>query len=263
MRLFNRIRLVTPESVELELMLAGIGNRALALLVDYHVLAVCLIGFWILAGIVSNQLLNYFDRLQVNYASLPLWLTAITLLISFAIFVGYFVFFEVIWQGQTPGKRFAKIRVLRDNGRPIGSAQATLRALLRPIDDFLFLGAFLIFFGRREKRLGDWVAGTIVVQENQAERQKALLLSPVAQQLATELPNLVDLSQLLPDDFAVISEYLHRRAGMERKAQSDLSLKLARQIRAIVHLETIPAGITSDQFLEAVYLAYQTLFPAY
>jgi uncharacterized RDD family membrane protein YckC len=263
MRLFKRIQLVTPESVEIEFLLAGIGNRALALLIDYHVLAIGLIGFWILAGILSSQLLNYLAQLQVNYATIPLWLAAITLLISFALFVGYFVLFEVIWQGQTPGKRFAKIRVIRDDGRPIGSAQATLRALLRPVDDFLFLGAFLIFLGRREKRLGDWIAGTLVVQESRPESRKAVSLSPEAQQLADELPHLTDLSQLLPDDFAIIREYLQRRQFMERHARSELSLKLARQTRAIVHLETIPAGITSDQFLEAVYVAYQQQFSAY
>jgi uncharacterized RDD family membrane protein YckC len=263
MRLFNRVKLLTPESVELEFTLAGIGSRAFALVIDYHVLLVCLILFWLLWGLLADQLLNALSRLQINYSSAPIWLGAIALLASFLIFAGYFVCFEVLWQGQTPGKRFTKIRVIRDDGRPVGLSQASLRALLRPIDDFMFLGVFLIFFGRREKRLGDWVAGTLVVQEERPAIKTKLVISEAGKQLSTQLPKMIDLSQLLPDDFAVISEYLSRREVMESKARSELSLKLARQARTLVRLETVPPGLTSDQFLEAIYLAYQEQFPAY
>ncbi|MBW4662374.1 MAG: RDD family protein [Drouetiella hepatica Uher 2000/2452] len=263
MRLFNRVKLLTPESVELEFTLAGIGSRALALSLDYTFLLLCLLLFWTVWGIISNQVLNYLENTGAAYQSLPIWLGAIALLVSFAIFVGYFVFFEMLWQGQTPGKRLTKIRVIRDNGRPIRMSQATLRALLRPLDDFFFTGAFLIFFGKREKRLGDWVAGTLVVQEERPQSRSGILVSPEAKRLAADLPQMTQLTQLLPDDFAVIREYLQRRGFMDAKAKSELSLNLARQTRAIVQLAEIPPGLTSDQFLEAVYLAYQEQFPTY
>jgi uncharacterized RDD family membrane protein YckC len=263
MPLFNRIKVLTPESVELELLLAGIGSRAFALSIDYPVLFLAVLGFWLLWGLFANQLLNYLDKTGIPYGSVPTWLGAIALLVSFLIFAGYFIFFEVRWQGQTPGKRIAKIRVIRDDGRPVRLAQAVLRSLLRPIDDAFFIGAFLIFFGKREKRIGDWAAGTLVVQEERPQSQAQIGVSDAAKQLAIELPQLTDLSQILPDDFAVIREYLQRRPFMDSQARSELSLKLARQARAIVQLETIPQGLNSDDFLEAVYLAYQTLFPAY
>jgi uncharacterized RDD family membrane protein YckC len=263
MRLFNRIKLLTPESVELEFTLAGIGSRSLALSIDYSCLLLCLLLFWTIWGIVSNQALSYLENTETVYKSLPIWLGAIALLVSFAIFVGYFVFFEVLWQGQTPGKRLTKIRVIRDNGRPLSMSQAALRALLRPIDDFFFMGAFLIFFGRREKRVGDWVAGTVVIQESRPQAKSGILVSQEAKQMAADLPQITQLTQLLPDDFAVICEYLQRRDFMEMKAKSELSLNLARQTRAIVQLAEIPSGLTSDQFLEAIYLAYQEQFPAY
>jgi uncharacterized RDD family membrane protein YckC len=261
MPLFKQIKLVTPESVELEFTLAGIGSRALALLIDYLVQGLIQIGFWMVLGFFVNRLFNYLESLGVNYSTASLWLFAIAMLISVAIYSGYFVFFEVAWQGQSPGKRLTKIRVIQDNGKPVRLAQATLRALLRPIDDFLFIGAFLIFFSRCEKRLGDMVAGTLVVQEAQPDLKRQPVFSSEAQQLATQLPSWVDLTLLLPNDFAVISEYLHRRSSMIGKARSELSLKLAREIRAIVKLEEIPQGLTSDQFLEAVYIAYQQQFP--
>jgi uncharacterized RDD family membrane protein YckC len=253
MRFFNRVTLQTPESVELEFTLAGIGNRALALLIDYIVLGLTLILFWIAWGIFAVSIQDLF----ANQRNLGLWLFAIALLINFFIYVGYFVFFEVFWQGQTPGKRYTKIRVIRDDGRRIGIQQATLRSLLRPFDDILFIGAFLIMLGRREKRLGDLVAGTLVIQEEYLVAPTNFPISERSQQLAKQLPEMTNLSQLLPDDFATIREYLQRRGAMAPKAKSDLSLQLARQVREIIDLTHLPEGLTADVFLEAVYLAYQ------
>src|SRR5919202_1816512 len=158
MRFFNRVILQTPESVELEFTLAGIGNRAYALLIDYVVLGLILVGFLVFWSIFSFQLYGAIKGWIGNNNQLSLWLIAIQILVSFFIYVSYFVFFEALWQGQTPGKRYVKIRVIRDDGRPIGLQQSTLRALLRPLDDTFFLGLFLIILNRQEKRLGDLVA---------------------------------------------------------------------------------------------------------
>jgi uncharacterized RDD family membrane protein YckC len=261
MRFFNRLSLSTPESVELEFTLAGIGNRTVALLIDYHIMGLLLGVFWLLWSVFSFGLISYLGQSTLNDASLPLWLLAIAGLISFAIFTGYFVFFEAIWQGQTPGKRFLKIRVIREDGRPIQLTQAVLRSLLRSIDDLFFIGAFFIIFHQREKRLGDIVAGTIVIQEERSPKQSPLAISEMGQNLALELPYMGHLDRLLPDDYAVVREYLLRRPTMEPQARSDLSLKLARQLRALMQLETIPANTSAEQFLEAVYVAYQRSFP--
>lgn len=262
MQLFNRVKFLTPESVELEFTLAGIGNRTLALLIDYSILLLGWVLFWVIFGIFSYQLLQYAEQSDANYNSLPIWLLAIGFLLSFILTTGYFAGFEVLRQGQTPGKRWARIRVIRDDGRPVGLAQAVLRSLLQPIDYILFIGAFMIFFGKREKRVGDWAAGTLVIQENRAMKQ-AITLSNEARTLSTELPRTTDLSQLQPRHFAVVTEYLQRRPFLETKAKTDLSLNLARQVRTLIKLETIPQGLTADQFLEAVYLAYQQQFPGY
>jgi uncharacterized RDD family membrane protein YckC len=257
MRFFNRITLQTPESVELEFILAGIGNRAYALLIDYIVLGLILLGFLITSIIVSTQLLNLVENIVGSNGRLDQWLLAIRLLTNFFIYVGYFVFFEALWQGQTPGKRYTKIRVIRDDGRPIGIQQSTLRALLRPVDDIFFLGVFLIALSPREKRLGDWVAGTLVIQEEQAISGVNFPISDEAQSLATHLQKEADLSRLLPEDFAVIREYLQRRKAMTSEARVELSRDLARQFKEVIALEKVPSGVTANLFLEAVYLAYQ------
>jgi uncharacterized RDD family membrane protein YckC len=257
MRFFNRVSLSTPESVELEFLLAGIGSRTLALVIDYHVLVVILLLFWGLGSWATLGLFAYLEDAGIDYSGLPTWLLAIAILITFVIFAGYFVIFETLWQGQTPGKRWARIRVIRDDGRPVGLAQAALRALLRPIDDFLFIGVFLILLGSKEKRIGDWVAGTLVVQEERGDRRRQLLLSEPAQRLATRLAQQPELDQLLPDDLAIIREYLLRRNAMAANARSQRSTRLADQVRAILNLKAIPASTNPEQFLEAVYLAYQ------
>lgn len=257
MRLFNQITLRTPESVELEFTLAGIGSRTYALLIDYNLLALLLTGFLLVWTLASTQLVSYLDTLDVNYSGLPNWLLAIAFFVSFAIFVGYFVFFETVWQGQTPGKRVAKIRVIQDDGRPVGLGQSTLRALLRPLDDLLSIGALLIILSDREKRLGDWAAGTLVVQEESQIRNQ--LLQVEANEAITNL--LLEQSavrQLSPDDYAVVREFLKRRATMTPAARVSTSAKLAGQVQRAIALEQRPE-LSDEAFLEAVYSAYQKL----
>ncbi|MBC1295254.1 RDD family protein, partial [Nostoc sp. UCD122] len=129
--------------------------------------------------------------------------------------------------------------------------------LLRPFDETLFIGAFLIMLGSREKRLGDLAAGTIVIQAETLIASATLTISEQAKELHEQLIQIADLSKLLPDDFAVIREYLQRRAAMSLKARASLSLKLAEQVVAIINLENLPEAVTPDVFLEAVYLVYQ------
>jgi uncharacterized RDD family membrane protein YckC len=252
MRFFNRITIQTPESVELEFTLAGIGNRAYALLIDYIIWGLTLLVFLYIAIFIFFQL-SLFQNLR---DSLGLWYTSIQLLIIFTIFVGYFVCFETLWQGQTPGKRFVKIRVICDDGRAIGLQQATMRSLLRPFDDLLFLGAFLISLNRKEKRLGDLVAGTIVIQEERSHKNINFTISEPAKQLANRLKQQADLSQLLPEDFAVIKDYLQCRDRLIPSARIELAKKLAQRVKTIIAWQESASDITPSLFLEAVYFLW-------
>lgn len=258
MRFFNQFQLQTPESVELEFTLAGIGNRALALLIDYVVLLISLFLFWVIYGFFSFQIIDILEQYVAGDA-VEMWLIAIASLISFFLYVGYFVIFETLGMGQTPGKYFTKIRVIQDNGRRAGLGQAIIRSLLRPVDDTLFIGVFMITFGKREKRIGDWVAGTIVIQAEQAIAPTTFSISPPAEQLAQELHQVKQITELLPDEFATLREYLQRRHSLNPKARQRLSQQLTERIQSIIHLEQIPNQASSDTFLEAVYLAYQQI----
>ncbi|NER81594.1 MAG: RDD family protein [Leptolyngbya sp. SIO1D8] len=261
MNFFKTITIRTPESVELEFTLAGIGNRALALMIDYLLLFTLLALVSLIASFLSEQIVNLSVLLGGGTEELELWLIAILLLAVAAIYGGYFVGFEVWWQGQTPGKRFTKIRVIKDTGKPEGVFQATLRALIRPVDDILFLGLLCILFSKQEKRIGDWLAGTLVIQAERAVNKTILEVSEASQTLAMQLIEQSSIGNLLPDDFAIIREYLQRRTILTRQARQELSVKLARQVREIVELEKLPQEqMPADPFLEAVYWAYQKQF---
>ena len=257
MRLFNTVTIQTPESVELEFTLAGIGSRALALIIDYFLIGAA--QFLVLGLYLS------LNRGQIaspeDMTTLGLWVLAITVLAFAAIYGGYFIGFETSWQGQTPGKRFVKIRVIKDNGKPEGVFQATLRSLMRPVDDILFIGYLCILLGPKEKRIGDWLAGTLVIQSERPAVATPLNIPESSQTIAKELVNQSSIGNLLPDDFAVLREYLQRRATLTRESRQALSVKLASQVREIIELEKLPqTQMPAEPFLEAVYWAYQEQF---
>ncbi|MBD0336041.1 MAG: RDD family protein [Cyanobacteria bacterium Co-bin13] len=257
MGLFNTITIRTPESVELDFTLAGIGSRAVALLIDYTILALALLTLLLLWLFLAFQLADLETFLNVQTETLQLWLVALFSVSLFALYIGYFVGFETGWYGQTPGKRFAKIRVIRDDAQPERLFQATLRSLLRPIDDILFIGFFCILLSPREKRLGDWLAGTLVVQIDPNTAGHAIAVEERSRAIAADLLNLADFTKILPDDFATVRDYLQRRPGMTEKARGEVSLHLAQRLRDQLDLASLPTEMTADTFLEALYWGYQ------
>lgn len=251
MEIERKVKLLTPENVELEFNLAGIGNRALALLIDYGILFLtlfCLFFVWISVrfqlqdGDMNDDLLKWFDALMF--------------ILSFVIYTGYFVYFETVWNGQTPGKRFTKIRVIKADGRPLGLQQASLRALLRPFDDFFSLGVLFIVFHKTEKRIGDIVAQTIVIQEPRRPLTIAIDISNNGHNAKKEWTSLGVNDRLTIQDFAVVKDYLQRRHNFSAKARSEVSDRLLRQLQDKLDIREIPLGFTADEHLEAIYLSY-------
>ncbi len=254
MKFLNRVKSQTPESVELEFILAGIGNRTYALIVDYLIWSSTLLILLLAWGFLVNQL----EWLRSD--TIRPWFAAIQILILFGVYIGYFVLFETLWRGQTPGKRYVKIRVIREDGRNVGVQQSILRSLLRPIDDILFIGLFLILFTAQEKRLGDWVAGTISIQEGQNVSNQKISLSPAAPELAARFVEIGQIAAITPDEFAMIRKYLYRYLTLTPAAKTQVSDRLAQQLLAKIELADRPPSLNSHLIIEAVYLAYQQQF---
>ena len=150
--------------------LAGIGSRFIALLVDSLI--------WLAGFLVIVMLLAIFVQSSTP-ASTPAssdipeqWAVALVIFIIFLLNWGYFTLFEAFWNGRTPGKRVARIRVIQRSGRAIGLFESMARNLVRYVDQFPFcyaVGVIAIFASRQHQRLGDMAAGTLVVRDRVQE----------------------------------------------------------------------------------------------
>src|SRR6476646_19041 len=143
----------TPERVPLHFALASIGNRFLACAIDHTIQ-----GLVILIIAISGLIIASAASWQSTLASAPKWVVALMILAVFLILTGYFVFFEWLWSGQTPGKRWMKLRVIREDVRPITFWEAALRNLIRTLDmmPFYSIGLISVFINSRDNASATW-----------------------------------------------------------------------------------------------------------
>ena len=135
-----------------------------------------------------------------------------------------------------------------------------MRSLLRVIDDILFIGLGLIIFTKQEKRLGDWVAGTVVVQEGQTISSQEIEIDPACQNLVDRLVETGQIGALTPDDFAMMRRYLQRYPFLASHAQIKISYQLAEQIIEILKLSDRSIAQDPHLFIQATYFVYQQQF---
>jgi uncharacterized membrane protein SpoIIM required for sporulation/uncharacterized RDD family membrane protein YckC len=233
----QHLEVETPENVVLDYEIAGIGSRTLAALADWLILAV-------LGGALSIASGVWRDAAP--------WLVAVLVLILYSVVWGYFTCFEGLRRGQTPGKRWLGIRVIRDTGHAVSFSDAAARNLLLPVDLFLLVGVFFIAIHPRAKRIGDLVAGTVVVRDHPVE-VRASPASPGAAK--TGLPDgsgaaSLSGSPLLADDeFRLLREFSQRAASLPPAVQHRLAGNLAARFG-----ERFPERPQDDgTFLEELY----------
>lgn len=206
----------TPERVPLHFALASIGNRFLACAVDHAIQ-----GFVIALVALASAIVANFTAVWDFFVTAPKWIYAITVILLFLIFSCYFTFFEWIWSGQTPGKRLMKLRVLREDGRPITFWEASIRNLIRIVDmmiaPFYSIGLIAVFVSSRDQRVGDMVAGTVVVREREAEAPEfaQVFASPVSDPALRRSFKAVEftanLNSLTESEIEVVETFLRRR----------------------------------------------------
>lgn len=247
----------TPERVELYYTRAQVGNRFLAAGIDHliQLLAMAAVGIGLYA--VGNVIELIWEGLG-NYA------IGVAILVSFAIYTSYFAIFETIWNGQTPGKRIFRLRVIREDGRPIRFYEALVRNLLRTfVDAMPILGAPLysvgilsIFLSSRSKRVGDYVAGTVVIREAES---KGPTLADVVKLARTEAnrawghrdsPFTIDPSKLTDSDILAIESFLRRRYDLPEALRESLSRRIAASLATRLQIPQVP--VTAEQLIEEV-----------
>jgi uncharacterized RDD family membrane protein YckC len=261
---WDQLSIETPELVGIEMPVAGIGSRFVALLVDYLI--------WLVAVIAIVFVISLVDPSLAHFSQLgEKWAIALLILSFFLLYWGYFTLFEAYWGGRTPGKRLAKIRVIQRSGRGIGLFEAMTRNLLRIVDQFplvYMVGAVTIFLTRDHQRLGDLAAGTLVVHERESlaaassgastRTFTAGIFDEPSRNPSTVGPQSarIELSsdtayRLDPADLEVLEGFFARRLDFSVETRAELARRIADGIRAKTGLEA-PAGVSTESYLEEI-----------
>jgi len=214
----DKLTIETPEQIPLEFPLAGLGSRFLALAVDTLIQGAIMLVLAILGVVLFLGLSAYSEKVG-------LWGIAIYVLISFLIQSGYFAFFEAFWNGQTPGKRYLHIRVIEEAGRPITPYQSVLRNLMRIVDGY-GIGVVSILISAKNKRLGDYVAGTVVVHEKALAQQSPEHWGNLQGAEATGYA----AGKLSPEEFQLIEAFLLRRGQLAMEVRNNMARQIIKRI---------------------------------
>jgi len=234
-------QVVTPERVSLQYDIAGIGSRGAAILVDLLVqsaismaLYMLLLGALLVAAVV--------DAVGGGSSTAGFFVVAAIFVVAlFVLTMGYNLVFEIIWNGQTPGKRVVGIRVIRENGYPIRPLDAVIRNVVRIVDYLPFVysvGVFTMLVNGRAKRLGDFAAGTIVVHEGPGSSHE---FATTPEAVADE-PRAMSLQ---PEQATLVRDFLTRRGSLDPEARRELADRLVSALSRRY-------GLGSDADAEAV-----------
>lgn len=233
----DRLAIATPEGVEIELTLAGLGSRFIAGTIDFAIRLVPLIALLVLLDPRSGAIG-----------------VAIFALADFGLQFFYYVLFETLGGGRTPGKRATGLRVVRSGGRPVTFVRSMLRNIMRVIDAFAFyfVGMVTIFITNKNQRLGDLAADTLVVRDRYGDRRHGDAPSSAG---ATYDPGAAvtwDISAVPAADVATVRAFLERRSSIDSRARVDLARQLAERLRPLVGGASEPSN---ERFLEMLVAA--------
>ncbi|MDR6884571.1 RDD family protein [Bacillus sp. 3255] len=246
----KEVTIITPEQVKLQFQTAGIGSRAVAHLLDGLILLVvnCILFLFVL--LVSRLYSGDWLPGAADY------MIAITIVLWIVLNLGYFVGTEAFMGGQTPGKRWRGLRVLQNNGQSATLLSIIIRNLFRLLDmlpSLYFLGALSIVLSPKDKRIGDMVAGTIVVIEARFERMKRRkqLDKAIAHKKYPDL--LLDIDESLRPDITA-SDWQLLQAWVER-VPTMADRKLAELAAPIAHYLAKKLGLKVGDGEAAAFLA--------
>ena len=217
----------TPENVELQRRLAGVGSRFLAGLLDILVISLIYVVLFILL------LIAQIDIRDADFSSSSgIWLSAVLILVAFLIFWGYFIFFEMWMNGQSPGKKYVKIRVVQVGGGSISFSSIAIRNILRIVDilGFYTVAGIFMFLSKKVQRLGDIAAGTVVISEEIPDYssrydKKGRVIDDELVVSAT-----LESTGLKPEEYRILRNYWLRRGELTIEARRQLLPRIIRPI---------------------------------
>jgi uncharacterized RDD family membrane protein YckC len=239
----SRIAVATPEGVTMELVLAGLGSRFVARLLD------TLIQMGVILALIVG-----------GYALGSEWngyVLAVVGVLSFLALFAYDIPFETLGGGRTPGKRALGLRVVGRAGEPIDFVTSAVRNLVRIVDflpAFYVIGAVAIVVSEHSQRLGDLAAGTFVARERFGGRTSgpepiAAVSVPLEQVLAW------DVSGIDSDELHVVRHFLDRRLALPWPVRSYFAGELVSRVWPKV--PGLPANVHPEYILEGIVVAKQ------
>jgi uncharacterized RDD family membrane protein YckC len=257
----DQLNIETPEQVDLRFPVAGIGSRFVAVLIDHLIqllpyVLILIASLFFVRGGSSNTVAKDAGEMD----TLTKWFIAAIIFINFAWLCGYFVLFEAFWHGQTPGKHVMKLRVIKDSGRQITLFEALARNLLRFIDyipGIYLAGVITMLCNRKNKRLGDLAAGTLVVHELPAEDRlvdafisgEDFFARGVEKKPESGLPADA-IARLEPADLHVIETFFARALDLELQTRAAMAGRIAARMAAKMQVP-LPEG-NPERALEAM-----------
>ncbi|HXD47259.1 MAG TPA: stage II sporulation protein M [Gemmatimonadaceae bacterium] len=226
-RLAQTIDIETPELVVVSYTIAGVGSRIAAGLIDLGICIAALVAVIVLTLVVGGPThLEPETRQRMSTA----WATAIVVIVQFVILWGYYVFAEGLFDGRTIGKRALGLRAVRDGGYSLGFAASAVRNLMRFVDlqpfFMYFVGIIGVAVSKSGKRLGDLVAGTIVVRE-------AMVHQPISRPEASRpTAQPVPATTLLTDaEYQLLDRWTARRASLDTERRGTLMKQVAARLQ--------------------------------
>ncbi len=254
----------TPERVQLAFALASIGNRFLAVALDHFIQFLAVFFVSSIGGLIMGESVS-LGNLGQAAPEVAKWAYAIIIVVAFMIFAGYFIVFEWLWNGQTPGKRLLKLRVIREDGRPITLWEAIARNLIRIFDLFpglYSIGLITIFLNNRDQRVGDMFAGTVVIRErtDEAPTFSDTFSNPVSdvafRRVQKQTSFTADLTGVKELEIEVVESFLRRRWDLTDRQRIwmawRIALPLMYKIKPSYDLQTF----TYEGFLEELLHRY-------
>jgi uncharacterized RDD family membrane protein YckC len=235
----EQVTIATPEGVELDLVLAGLGSRFIARIVDSLVQAGIVLAFFVVLALIHSG-----------------WVLAVVFIVIFLTMFAYDIPFEVYASGRTPGKRAAGLRVVRGGGQPVGFVASLVRNVLRLVDYLpagYLVGAITIVFSEKNQRVGDLAAGTIVVRERAAVPQAVGWTAWSRPTVPLAAVAGWDVSAVTPAEVAATRAFLDRRINLPDEVRYRLAWDLA--VRLGGKVSGIPQGAHPEYVLEGILVA--------
>jgi uncharacterized RDD family membrane protein YckC len=228
----------TPERVWFRYRIAGPAQRGAAALLD---LLLQMMLFWLLMLVVA--LFSVVPGIEGVS-------TGVMFLGMFVLWWLYGIVFETAFSGRTPGKMVLQLRVVRTDGGPARFPDLVLRNLVRAADFLPIgfgLGVVVMAVDPRFRRLGDLVAGTVVVAENKSAMLESVrIVPPVTEAERQALPARVDLR---PEEIEVIEAFLRRRRQLSDERRAEL-------VEEFGEMLSRRTGVQAESWERVVTLAY-------